>query len=99
MFDDEFTPSWSVCPRSVERCRLVAAARRFSFGQLEDDTIVCTAGEGEDVFAGEEAGVILELFLFDSGKRAEKSREWRISFGSAIVQFPPAEVADAFGPS
>jgi hypothetical protein len=75
IFDDEFTPSWSVCPRSVERCRLVAAARRFSFGQLEDDTIVYTAGEGEDVFASKEAGVISELFLFDSGKRAEKRAE------------------------
>ena len=75
MFDDEFTPSSSVCPRSVERCCLVAAVRRFSFGHLEDDTIVCTAAEGEDVLAGEAAGVIPELFPFDSGKRAEKREE------------------------
>jgi hypothetical protein len=38
------------------------------FGKLEDDAVAGAAGEDEDVFSGEEAGVIWELLLFDSGE-------------------------------
>ena len=38
------------------------------FWKLEDDAIAGAAGEDEDVFAGEEAGVVWELLFVDSGE-------------------------------
>jgi hypothetical protein len=45
------------------------------FGKLEDDAVAGAAGEDEDVFSGEEAGVVWELLFFDAGQRGEKRGE------------------------
>lgn len=42
------------------------------FGKFEDDAVAGAAGEDEDVFAGEEAGVVWELLFFDAGQRTQE---------------------------